>query len=166
MPVDIRIRRRAKSVVGSSCQYKFDISMFYCGKFVTFFQTPKSSRALALHVRHANIAKRVRCCISKQHLCIFGQFSILNKISSKFKLSLAFKLSFDSNALLPVMSHRFKGETCIPPSPSPSHKDTKQVGLGQGFSSNTTETEKIKALQACTFDATSSNDFRPWRQNV
>ena len=50
--------------------------------------------------------------------------------------------------------------------PSPSHKDTKQVGLGQGFSSNTTETEKIKALQACTFDATSSNDFRPWRQNV
>ena len=37
-----------------------------------------------------------------------------------------------------------------PPSPSPSHKDTKQVGLGQGFSSNTTETEKIKALQACT----------------
>ena len=36
-----------------------------------------------------------------------------------------------------------------------SLKDTIQVGLEQTFSSNPTETEKIKALQACTFDATS-----------
>ena len=38
-----------------------------------------------------------------------------------------------------------------------SLKDTIQVGLEQTFSSNPTETEKVKALQACTFDATSSD---------
>ena len=61
MPVDIRIRRRAKSVVGSSCQYKFDISMFYCGKFVPFVQTPKSSRALALHVSFIIVMMKLTC---------------------------------------------------------------------------------------------------------
>jgi hypothetical protein len=40
---------------------------------------------------------------------------------------------------------------------SSSLKSAIKDGLGQAFSFNTTETEKIKSLQACTFDATSSD---------
>ena len=79
-----------------SCQYKFDISIFYCGKFVPFVQTPKSSRALALHVSFIIVMMKLTCehceasarlwfaciSISKQHLCIFGQFSNLQVVSS------------------------------------------------------------------------------------